>query len=139
MLTIVVPEEDWATVEITDPTGREPLHNNTHTLICSVIANPGLHIRPVVHWYHPDGSQVQTAGRVREGKPVTDGLETKLSLTFDPVLHDDGGNYTCLAKVDVPWMSTEPQNGSYLLVVTSKTSYKLTQDFDTLLPLSLYT
>ena len=127
---IIVPADGWATVEITDLTNKEPLHGNDHILMCTVNVDPGLNIDPIVHWYHPDGSQVDMDGRVREGPQVTTGLETKRNLYFLPVLHDDGGKYTCEAKVHIPWMSTQPLNDMHTMNVTSKTSYNLTQDFD---------
>ena len=141
MHTIVVPD-DWATVNFTDLTNREPLHDNHHTILCSVIAKPGMPIRPVVHWYYPNGSQVTNEGRVRVGPQKTDGTTTNLNLTFSTVYHRDGGEYICRAEITVPWMSTQPpvQNGTFDLVVTSKTrSLPKSLVFDALLLLSLYT
>ena len=117
MHTVIVPADDWATVEI-DDLNREPLHDNKHTLTCIVIVDPGLYYVPEVHWYHPDGSQVTMDGRVREGPQETAGLITKRKLFFLPVLHDDGGNYTCQAEVSIPWMPTQPLNNTHNMIVT---------------------
>ena len=67
-----------------------------------------MNIAPEVHWYHPDGSLVETGGRLTVGTAETDGTVTTLTLTFSPVLHDDGGVYSCRAQVTVPWMTTQP-------------------------------
>ena len=68
----------------------------------------GMNIAPQVQWYHPNGSQVEMDGRVELGVVETTGTVTFLSLTFSPVLHDDGGVYSCRAQVTVPWMTTQP-------------------------------
>ena len=121
MHTVIVPTEDWATVEIADLTNREPLHDNNHTLTCIVNVDPGLNIDPEVHWYLPDGTLVGVVGQVREGSQVSTGLKTKRELYFSPLLHGHGGEYTCEAKIHIPWMTTQPVSDTYKMVVTSKT------------------
>ena len=81
-----------------------------------------MNIVPEVHWYHPDGSLIETGGRLTVGTAETDGTVTTLTLTFSPVTNDDGGVYSCRAQVTVPWMTTQPpvKLESINMVVISK-------------------
>ena len=83
-----------------------------------------MNITPQVYWYYPNGSQVETGGRLKVGtmETATNDSITTLSLVFSPVLHDDGGVYSCRAQVTVPWMTTQPpvKQASVNMAVTSK-------------------
>ena len=113
--------DNWATIEITNVTEGDALHEHNYTLICTVQTIQGMNIAPQIQWYHPNGSQVETGGRVKVGTLDSDN-DTTLSLTFSPVLHDDGGVYYCRAQVTVPWMTTQPpvKRSSVNMAVTSK-------------------
>ena len=116
--------DDWATIEITNVTEGDALHQHNYTLICTVQAIQGMNIAPQVYWYYPNGSQVETGGRLKVGttETATNDSITTLSLVFSPVLHDDGGVYSCRAQVTVPWMTTPPpvKQASVNMAVTSK-------------------
>ena len=116
--------DDWATIEITNVTEGDALHQHDYTLICTLQAIQGMNIAPQVYWYYPNGSQVETGGRLKVGTmetAINDSI-TILSLVFSPVLHDDGGVYSCRAQVTVPWMTTQPpvKQVSVNMAVTSK-------------------
>ena len=100
--------DSWATIEITDLSNGDVLHEHNYTLICTVQVIEGMNIVPKVHWYDVDGSLAETGERLTVGTAETDGTVTTLALTFSPVLHDDGGVYSCRAQVTVPWMTTQP-------------------------------
>ena len=121
LASLPVPDS-WASIRITTSPFRDALHNHSYTLVCNVLAIPGMNIAPEVTWYHPDGSQVETGGRLTVGSVETTGTTTTLSLTFSPVLHEDGGEYSCSAEVTVPWMTTQPSVKweQVNMVVTSK-------------------
>ena len=126
--------DNWASIEIIDLTHEEPLQDNQYTLICSVKTIEGMNLSLEVHWYSSGGTYnlMQTGGRIRVDQPDTNGSVTTLKLTFYRLLHEDGGDYTCTAKVYVPWMVSQPpvKKEMFNVVVISKASYKLTQDFD---------
>ena len=116
--------DDWATIEITNVTEGDALHQHDYTLICTLQAIQGMNIARQVYWYYPNGSQVETGGRLKVGTmetAINDSI-TILSLVFSPVLHDDGGVYSCRAQVTVPWMTTQPpvKQASVNMAVTSK-------------------
>ena len=117
--------DNWATIEITNLSNGDALHNNNYTLVCTVLAIQGMNIVSEVHWYHPNGSVVETGGRLRVGTTKSRRSVTTLSLTFSPVVHADGGEYYCRAQVTVPWMSTQPpvKRESIKMAVTSKHSH----------------
>ena len=108
MIHALLVPDNWATIEITNATEGDALDQHNYTLICTVQAIQGMNIAPQVHWYSSDGSIIATGGRLVVGTVNTSGNITTLSLTFSPVLHDDGGVYSCRAQVTVPWMTTQP-------------------------------
>ena len=67
-----------------------------------------MNIAPQVQWYYPNGSKVEAGVRIKARAMETSGTVTSLTLTFSPVLHEDGGVYSCRAQVTVPWMTTQP-------------------------------
>ena len=117
----LVPD-NWATIEITNTSEGDALHGQNYTLICTVEAT--IHrkkIQPKVHWYNSDGLVIKTGGRLKVVRANINGTTTTLSLTFSPVLHEDGGVYSCRAQVTVPWMATQPpvKRSSVNMAVTS--------------------
>ena len=119
--SLLVPD-NWATIEITNVTEGDALHQYNYTLICTVQAIQGMNIAPQVYWYNSDGSIVETGGRLTVGTVETNNSVTALSLTFSPVFHNDGGVYSCRAQVTVPWMTTQPpvKQASVNMAVISK-------------------
>ena len=85
----------------------------------------GMRILPEVNWYYNDSTN---GSFVEIGDGIT--VDTKYShsnsvithtLTFSPVLDDDGGVYSCRVQVTVPWMTTQPpvKQASVNMPVTS--------------------
>ena len=132
MYANLVPD-NWASIEITNLTHEEPLQDNQYTLICSVKTIEGMNLPLEVHWYLSDDPQnlIQTGGRLRVDPPETTGTITTLKLTFSHLLHDDGGDYTCRAKVNVSWTVSQPpvKKEVFNVVVTSKATYKTYPSF----------
>ena len=104
---LLVPD-NWATIEITNLTQGGALHQHNYSLMCAVQAIRGMNITLQVYWYSSDGSIIKTEGRFKVDTVNKNGRITTLSLSFSPVLHDDGGVYSCKAQVTVPWMTTQP-------------------------------
>ena len=97
-------------------------------LVCTVRLMTGLRIAPDVNWYHngTDGSVIESSEHVIVNKTYSNSNTViTLSLTFSPVLNDDGGVYSCRAQVTVPWMTTQPpvKQGSVNMAVTSEYYY----------------
>lgn len=77
--------DNWAVIEITNQSSGDILCDHNYTLICTVQAIEGMNITPEVHWYHPDGSLVETKReQLIVGTAETDGTITTLTLTFSP-------------------------------------------------------
>ena len=121
MHTILVPDE-WATVSIIVPR-QDPLHGYNYTIECNVHIIEGINIPPVILWYHPNGSVIESGHHtiIVDGPRSTNSRVQTTLLKFSPVLSDDGGAYTCRAQVTVPWMTDQPatHNASVNMVVTS--------------------
>ena len=81
-----------------------------------------MNIPPVIQWQHSNGSVVESRQHITINGPrtISSGVKT-ISLTFSPVLTDDGGEYFCRAQVTVPWMTDQPtvRSASVNVVVTS--------------------
>ena len=118
---LLVPDS-WATIEITNVTEGDALHQHNYTLICTVQTIQGMNIAPQLYWYNSDGLVLESGGRVQVGTMDADGNVITLPLTFSPVLHGDGGVYSCRAQVAVPWMTTQPpvKQASVNMAVISK-------------------
>jgi hypothetical protein len=99
MYTLIVPD-NWATIEITNLTQGDALHQHNYSLMCTVQAIQGMNITPEVYWYSSNGTVIQTEGRFEIDTVYENSSVTTLFLTFSPVLHDqDGGVYSCRAQV----------------------------------------
>ena len=87
-----------------------------------------MNIPPAVQWLYPNGTVVEkSTERITVGERETNGRYTTLTLTFSPVLTTDGGEYTCVTSVDVPWMETQPPHidASVHMPVTSEQKHNL--------------
>ena len=99
----------WATIEITNTTKGDALHEQRYVLVCTVRLTTGLRIAPGVNWYY-NGSIVETSERVTVDTRYSSQSNsvTTHTLTFSPVLNHHGGVYSCRAQVTIPWMTTQP-------------------------------
>ncbi len=119
-ITIAVPD-DWASVDITNSTGENALHDTEYTLLCTVTVIPSMKLPPTVEWVGPGGDVIEGSdGNRTVSAVVTQGTVSTLSLTFNPVFSSDGGRYTCRASINAPLVK-EPSNisTSVHMVVTS--------------------
>ena len=130
IFVILVPSS-WTSIEITNTTNGDALHEQRYVLVCTVRLMTGMRIVPNVNWYYNNsvnGSIVETS----EVQRIT--VNTRYSnssrvithiLTFSTVLNDDGGVYSCRAQVTVPWMTTQPpvKQASVNMAVTSKWTF----------------
>ena len=82
----------------------------------------GMTLPPSVEWVGPDGTVLVSEENVTIGEVETRGIVSTLSLSFNPVLSSQGGNYTCRATVNVPWMAVQPPqiSATINMVVTCK-------------------
>ena len=115
----------WATIEITNTTKGDALHERRYVLVCTVRLTTGLRIAPSVNWYY-NGSIVETIQHVTVNTRYSQSNSVIThTLTFSPVFHHDGGVYLCQAQVTVPWMTTQPpvKQASVNMLVTSKQLY----------------
>ena len=118
---IILVPDNWASVQTTVP-HQNPLHGYNYTITCTVYIIEGMNIPPVIQWYHSNGSVVESGQRITiTGAPQTISRVKTVSLTFSPILSDDGDEYFCRAQVAIPWMAEQPRVHSARanLVVTS--------------------
>jgi hypothetical protein len=99
--------DDWASVEISNSTGQNALHNTDYALVCTVTTIPGMNFVPSVEWVGPDGGVVVSGGNINVGEVESQGRVYTLTLSFSPVLTTDGGRYTCRGAIIVPWMNNQ--------------------------------
>lgn len=112
----------WATIEVTNTTKGDALHEQRYVLVCTVRLMTGLRIAPSVNWYY-NGSIVETIEHVTVATRYSQSNSVIThTLTFWPVLNHHGGVYSCRAQVAVPWMTTQPsvKQASVNMHVTSK-------------------
>ena len=136
-LFIIPVPDDWATVDITNSTNQNALHNTNYILTCTVMVIDGMNLDPTMEWVGPNGFVVPVESGTNitvsntSRNPCDDGwsasgsgssgsgsgsggcgsssdFKSFLILSFDPVLSSDGGRYTCRAAISVPWMATQP-------------------------------
>ena len=102
-----------------------PFHGSNYTITCTVHIIKGMNLPTFIQWYHSNGSLLKNGHRIifASAKPQTtnSGTTRVVSLTFAPVLSEDGGEYSCRAQVFVPWMTEQPRvhSSSVDVVVTS--------------------
>ena len=111
-LIIIPVPDDWATVDITNSTNQNALHNTNYVLTCTVMVIDGMNLALSVEWVGPDGVVVASEGNRTVGQVETQGTTSTLTLSFNPVLSSHGGRYTCRAAISVPWMATQPPQHS---------------------------
>ena len=125
ILYSLVPSS-WATIEVINTTKVDALHEQRYVLVCTVQLMTGLRIVPDVNWYYnnsADGSIVETSERITVNARYSNSNSVIThTLTFSPVLNDDGGVYSCQAQVSIPWMTTQLpiKQASLNMAVTSK-------------------
>ena len=84
-----------------------------------------MRILPEVNWYTNDGANGSVVVTVESITVNTRYSQSNSvithTLTFSPVLNEDGGMYWCRAQVTVPWMTTQPpvKQASINMPVTS--------------------
>ena len=117
----VVPD-NWAYVYI--DSRKDALHGSEYTLLCTVMAINGMTLPPSIVWVGPDGTVLVSEENVTVGEVETQGTVSTSSLTFNPVLSSQGGRYTCIVTVDVPWMLDQPDQlfDTFNMLVTSELS-----------------
>ena len=124
ILYSIVPNS-WATIEVTNTTKGDALHEQRYVLVCTVRLMTGMRIVPNVNWYYnnsADGSIVEISERITVNTRYSNSNSVIThTLTFSPVLNEDGGVYSCQAQVTVPWMTTQPpvKQASVNMAVTS--------------------
>ena len=120
---------DWATTEVSNPSGQNALENMDFTLMCAVRAIAGMTLPVRMEWVGPDGAVVGSEGNRTVGEVQTQGTLSTLTLSFQPVFSSDGGRYTCRAAITVPWMTRQPPQKSATenMIVVSKLIRKYIQ------------
>ena len=102
----VVPD-NWTRVQITGHEGGAVLHRNNYTLTCTVTLISGITLPVTMEWVYNNASVVPS-NHLTISKENASSLVTTLRLTFAPIVTTDGGDYTCRASINVPWMDQQP-------------------------------
>ena len=69
---------------------------------------PGLDLPITVEWVGPDGVVMTSEGNRVLGEKEVEGTMRTLSLTFDPILASNGGDYTCRVSIFANWTKSQP-------------------------------
>ena len=114
--------DNWGTIEISNSTNEDAVHQTDYTLICTMSVIDGMTLTPDFEWFYPNGSVIVSDGNIVISDPQKEGNVTTSTLRFSPVLSEHGGIYTCKAAINVPWMREQPQshNATVDMVVTSE-------------------
>ncbi len=95
----------WSTVEVNASSAEIPEGDN-YTLVCTVsFGDIDLQAKPKIVWLGPDGSPVQNGSNTTVKSLETVNDETRLALYFLPLNSSHGGEYSCRASVDVPYLN----------------------------------
>ena len=95
-------------------------------MTCTVTVVRGLMVIPEVVWIGPDGNLTDTKN-ITTGYEQTSGLVTTRSLTLHSLQSSEGGQYSCMAAVNISGFETPPQISSSkrLTVISMLTIYAL--------------
>ena len=88
-----------------------------YSLTCTAMLIEGMSGTPNIWWTKTDGQQISSSGDIIIHDPLTLGLTTNLTLSFDPIRTTDGGTYNCTASVSSPALAT-PLNSSTTYVIS---------------------
>lgn len=80
------------------------------TIICRVTVVEGLIRQPTVKWLKSDGNKMT---EVTQTTTVTEGANTTLTLSLDPIQYGDGGIYICTAETDLTLIRGKPDFEAY--------------------------
>ena len=61
-----------------------------------------------MEWMYNNASIVPNNHMTIRTKENTSSLVTTLRLTFAPIVTTNGGDYSCRASINVPWMNQQP-------------------------------
>ena len=75
-----------------------------HILTCTATVVENLVVVPTLEWLDTDRNIVGD-NSITVAPPVTTGINTTLTLTFDPLHTSHGGRYTCRATINIPVIS----------------------------------
>ena len=81
-------------------------------MTCTVTVVRGLTVIPEVVWVGPDGNLTGTKN-ITMGYKQTSGLVTTRSLTLHSLQSSEGGQYSCIAAVNITKLKTSSQRSTY--------------------------
>ena len=87
-------------------------------MTCTVTVVRGLTVIPEVVWIGPDGNLTDTKN-ITMGHKQTSGVVTTRSLTLHSLQSSEGGQYSCMAAINISGFEIPPQTSSKRLTVIS--------------------
>ena len=102
----------WATVQISTPPDDSAIVGREFVMTCTVTVVEGLTVIPEVVWIGPDGNITGTKN-ITMGYEQTTGLVTTRSLTLHSLQSSEGGQYSCMAAVNIRKLETSSQRSAY--------------------------
>ena len=95
-------------------------------MTCTVTVVRGLTVIPEVIWTGPERNLTATKN-ITMGYKQTSGLVTTRSLTLHSLQSSEGGQYSCMAAINISGFETPPQISSSkrLTVISTLTIYTL--------------
>ena len=116
----------WATVQISTPPDDSAIVGKEFVMTCTVTAVRELMVIPEVIWTGPNGNLTGTKN-ITMGYKQASGNMTTRSLTLHSLQSSEGGQYSCMAAVDISGLEAPPQISSskHLTVISTLTIYTL--------------
>ena len=102
----------WATVEISTPPDDSAIVGREFVMTCTVTVVRGLTVVPRVVWTGPDGNLTDVEN-ITMGYEQASGLVIHHLLTLHSLQSSEGGQYSCIAAINIPKLEKSSQKSAY--------------------------
>ena len=65
--------DNWGTIEISNSTNEDAVHQTDYTLICTMSVIDGMTLTPDFEWFYPNGSVIVSDGNIVISDPQKEG------------------------------------------------------------------
>ena len=97
---LTLPHSDVENIVIITAAPNPLVDCTSHSLTCQVHSD----LPPTLSWLDSQGQEIiSTTGEVFISLPTRSGLNSTITLTFDPLKASHGGRYSCKSVIDMPF------------------------------------